>query len=84
VAEAEFTVFPFVTEHLLPHVTAALDEAVASGLAVEVGPLGTRVRGDLDDVLALLDRVQRAAFAHGATKVITRVETDEPSPRQAR
>lgn len=72
-AYAEFSIYPFVTERLEPYVTAALIEARKSGLAVEVGPFGTIVRGDLDAVLDLLRRVQDVAFQHGATSVVTRV-----------
>lgn len=76
-AVAEFSVYPFLTGKLAPYVEAALDEAGRSGLLVQVGPLGTTVRGDLDDILALLERVQRAAFEHGAAKVVTSVTTEE-------
>ncbi len=75
-AIAEFTIYPFVTERLEPYVTAGLEEIRRSGLAAEVGPLGTIVRGDLDVILELLVRVHRAAFQLGATKVVTRVEAE--------
>ncbi|HEY3211310.1 MAG TPA: thiamine-binding protein [Actinomycetota bacterium] len=76
-AFAEFSIYPFVAERLEPYVAAALEEARSSGLDVEVGPLGTTVQGELEDILALLERVQRAAFGHGARKVVTRVELDQ-------
>jgi uncharacterized protein YqgV (UPF0045/DUF77 family) len=76
VAIAEFSIYPFVTDRLEPYVTAALEETRRSGLAVDVGPLGTTVQGDLDLILDLLARVHRAAFQHGATRVVTRVETE--------
>ncbi len=75
-AIAEFTIYPFVTERLEPYVTAGLEEIRRSGLTAEVGPLGTTVQGDLDVILELLVRVHRAAFQHGATKVVTRVEAE--------
>ncbi len=74
-AYAEFTIYPFVTERLEPYVTAALTEAKNSGLAVEVGPFGTIVRGDLPAILDLLRRVQDAAFRYGASAVVSRVTT---------
>ena len=77
VAVAEFSIYPFVTERLEPYVQAALDETRRSGLTVDVGPLGTTVRGDLEEVLSLLERVQRAAFALGATRVVTRVDLED-------
>jgi uncharacterized protein YqgV (UPF0045/DUF77 family) len=82
-AVAEFTIHPFVTERLEPYVEAALEETRRSGLEVEVGPLGTTVRGPLEEVLALLNQVHRVAFAHGATRVVSRVEV-EPAPAGGR
>ena len=76
-AVAEFSIYPFVTERLEPYVTAALEETRRSGLTVDVGPLGTTVRGDLHLILDLLARVHRAAFEHGATRVVTRVEAED-------
>ena len=76
-AVAEFSIYPFVTERLEPYVQAALDETRRSGLSVDVGPLGTTVQGDLDEILSLLERVLRAAFAHGATRVVTRVDIED-------
>ncbi len=77
VAYAEFSIYPFVTERLEPYVTAALIEAKQSGLVVEVGPLGTIVRGDLAAILDLLRRVQEVAFRYGAATVVTRVAATE-------
>jgi len=77
-AVAEFSIYPFVTERLEPYVSAALEETRKSGLSVEVGPLGTTVRGELDQILPLLERVLRVAFAHGARKIVASVESDEP------
>jgi len=82
-AYAEFSIYPFVTERLEPYVTAALIEARQSGLAVEVGPLGTIVRGDLNAVLDLLRRVQDVAFRQGAASVVTRVAGAEDGADQA-
>ncbi len=81
-ALVEFTVYPFVPGRLEPHVAAAVEEARRSGLPIEVGPLGTSVRGELEELVVLLGRVLQAAFAHGATKVVTRLElTEGPSGR---
>ncbi len=77
-AVAEFSIYPFVTERLEPYVSAALEETRKSGLSVEVGPLGTTVRGELDQILQLLERILLVAFAHGARKIVASVESDEP------
>ena len=76
-AVGEFTVYPFVTDRLEPYVMAVFEEAERSGLSVDVGPLGTTVRGPLGEVLELLERVRRTAFASGATKIVTSVELDD-------
>ena len=82
-AYAEFSIYPFVTERLEPYVTAALIEAKQSGLVVEVGPLGTIVRGDLAAILDLLRRVQETAFRYGAATVVTRVAATDGGPSGA-
>lgn len=52
--EAEFTTAPFLGEgdEPPPQVTSALAAARSAGLTVDVGPLGTLVRGNASDVLA--------------------------------
>lgn len=74
---AEFTTEPFHGEGSPPpHVTAALRAAEDAGLECEMGPLGTSVRGDADDVVHALADVLRAALAHGATRVTVQVEQE--------
>jgi uncharacterized protein YqgV (UPF0045/DUF77 family) len=72
----EFTVEPFVQGAPGPHVTAALDAAQASGLAVDFGPFGTTVTGPDDDVLVTLETVVRRALAAGATRVSVQVHRE--------
>lgn len=61
------------------HVDAAIAEVRASGLAFEVGPLGTSVEGPPDDVWPLLRRVHEATLASGAGSVVTVVKVAERS-----
>jgi len=70
----EFTVEPFVQGDPGPHVTAALEAARASGLAVEFGPFGTTVVGPDEVVLAALDSVVRRALEAGATRVSVQLQ----------
>ena len=65
----EFTIEPFVESHPGPHVRAAIDAAVGSGLTVDVGPFGTSVSGDDARVLDTVDAILRAAVSAGATQV---------------
>lgn len=53
------------------HVDAAIAVIACSGLAYEVGPLGTNIEGDPDVVWAILRRAHEATLAHGATSVVT-------------
>ena len=75
---AEFTVEPFISGHPGPHVEAALDAAAAAGLEVDMGPLGTSVEGDDDQVVNAMAAVLHKAMAAGATRVSLQV-TRRPS-----
>ena len=59
------------------HVDAAIAAIAGSGLAYEVGPLGTTVEGDPDVVWATLRRVHEATLAHGATSAVTVIKVLE-------
>jgi uncharacterized protein YqgV (UPF0045/DUF77 family) len=68
--EAEFTTEPFRGEGEPPaYVTEAFAAAQATGVECELGPLGTSVSGDEQDVLAALTAAMSAALAHGAETV---------------
>ena len=72
---AEFTTEPFLAEGDPPaHATEPFEAARSAGLAADLGPFGTTLSGDGDDLLAALGPVLAAAFAHGATRVTMRVE----------
>ena len=66
-ARAEFTVEPFEEGNPGPHVQAAI--AAATPLVADVGPFGTVVEGTIDEVLAAVDTITRAAMDAGATRV---------------
>ncbi|MBA3430508.1 MAG: thiamine-binding protein [Actinobacteria bacterium] len=84
---AEFTIHPSGEGRLEPHVEAGVAAARASGLALEVGPLGTALAGPRPDVLASLNDVLQAAIDAGAEAVEIRVEVQtrmsEGGPRSA-
>ena len=71
---AEFTIHPVVEGRDEPHVAAGVSAARATGLAVDVGPLGTALAGPRAEVLEGLDRVLRAAIDAGAEAVHVKVE----------
>jgi uncharacterized protein YqgV (UPF0045/DUF77 family) len=72
---AEFTVEPFTAGDPGPHVQAAFDAATAAGLDVEIGPFGTAIEGDDEQVIETVATILRASLEHGATRVSVQVET---------
>ena len=76
----EFTTEPFHGEdaaHLPAHVTAAADALTYAGLSPDLGPLGTSVAGDAEQVVPAMARAVEAALASGATRVTLQVERDD-------
>lgn len=76
----EFTTEPFHGEdaaHLPAHVTAAADALTYAGLSPDLGPLGTSVTGDAEQVVPAMARAVEAALASGATRVTLQVERDD-------
>ncbi|MGH9304015.1 MAG: thiamine-binding protein [Acidimicrobiales bacterium] len=78
--ELEFTVEPFDPGAPGPHVEAALRAARAAGGELRVGPFGTLLRAEQDEVLEALAGVVRAAIDAGATRVTLQVAADEKDP----
>ena len=73
---AEFTIEPFEPSNPGPHVRAAIEAAQRSaspGVSVEVGPFGTALLGPADEVLTLVDEVNRAAVANGASRLSVQI-----------
>jgi len=59
------------------HVKAAIAVIQASGLAYEVGALGTTLEGEADQVWATLRGVHEAMLAAGATAGISHIKVAE-------
>ena len=74
---AEFTIHPFTEGGMEPHVSAGVEAAQASGLAVDVGPLGTGLSGSRAEVLGALVEVMDAAIEAGARSIHVKVEVPE-------
>lgn len=62
---------PFANVH------AAIRVIEASGLSYEVGPCGTSVEGEPDEIWPLLRRVHEATLAAGATSTISVIKVFE-------
>ena len=65
------------------HVHAAISVIEASPLTFEVGPLGTTVEGDPDEVWAVLRAVHEACVAAGAVSTISVIKLAESTAADA-
>lgn len=82
-AVLEFTVEPFVPAKPGPHVTASIDAARGSAIAVEVGPFGTTVTATASDIAEITRAVVDAALSNGASRVSLQVSAGtEPADRE--
>ncbi len=59
------------------HVEAAIAVIARSGLTYEVGPLGTSVEGDPEQIWSLLRAVHEAPLAAGALSTISVIKVAE-------
>ncbi len=75
---AEFTVEPFEASAPGPHVLAAIAAAESGAneqVEIEIGPFGTAITGPADQILALVDKVNRAAVNSGASRVSLQISS---------
>jgi uncharacterized protein (TIGR00106 family) len=59
------------------HVAHCLDVLEESGLAYELGPMGTAIEGDLRDVLEAIARMHESTFGDGVVRVLTSITIDD-------
>jgi len=76
-AVAELSVIPIVEGSLRPYVRLAIEEVRKSGLACEVGAMGTTIEGGLDELLKVAGDAHRAVRAAGAGRVVTTIRIDD-------
>ena len=74
---AEFSVTPVVSGPIKPFIDMAVQEIERSGLKHEVGPVGTTVEGNLDNVLDAIKHAHQAVLDLGAERVVTEIRIDE-------
>ncbi len=72
---AEFFVEPFEVGNPGPHVVAAVDAVTALGFEPVIGPFGTTIEGNSDDVIAAVKSLLDAAIAAGASRVSLQINT---------
>jgi uncharacterized protein YqgV (UPF0045/DUF77 family) len=68
---------PGTPEQRYAHVEAAIAAIQSSGLRYEVGPLGTSVEGEPDEVWPLLRAVHEATLRSGADGVVSVVKVGQ-------
>ena len=71
---AEFMIEPFVEGDPGLHVTGAIDAARAHGFEPEIGPFGTAIVGDTEDVLSTVGAVLAASREAGASRVSLQID----------
>jgi uncharacterized protein (TIGR00106 family) len=73
---AEFSIYPMNTEHMSKDVAKVIETLQATGLEYRLGPLGTCIEGDLEQVLAAVRRCHQAV-ASDHERVITTIVIDD-------
>lgn len=77
VVVAEFSVTPLVEGQIKPFIDTAIDQIDKAGLRHEVGPSGTTVEGELDQVMNAIKNAHKAVLDSGVDRVITEIRIDE-------
>ncbi len=70
---AEFTIEPFEEGRPGSHVVKAIEAAEASGAEVSVGPFGTKVEGNRDEIVRAVGAALDASLSEGASQVTVTV-----------
>jgi uncharacterized protein (TIGR00106 family) len=73
---AEFSINPMNTEHMSRDVARVIETLEATGLGYRLGPMGTCVEGDLDQILTAIRRCHQAV-AGSHERVITTIVIDD-------
>ena len=76
----EFFVEPFIEGRPGRHVKAAIDEAAARGLEVQVGPFGSVALGDLEALIDAAGPLLRSALAAGADRISLHLTNGSSNP----
>ncbi len=72
----EFSVYPLDGTHLSKDIAKAIEILEATGLPYQLGPMGTCVEGNWDEVLAAVRRCHQAV-AQNHERVITSIVIDD-------
>ena len=76
----EFFVEPFIEGRPGRHVTAAIEEAAARGLEVQIGPFGSVAHGELEALIDAASPLLRSALSAGADRISLHITTGSHHP----
>jgi uncharacterized protein (TIGR00106 family) len=78
-AVAQVSVVPVGTAgaSISRHVAHCLDVLEETGLAYELGPMGTAIEGELREVLEAIARMHEGTFGEGVVRVLTNITIDD-------
>jgi uncharacterized protein YqgV (UPF0045/DUF77 family) len=73
----EFVIEPFVEGSPGRHVRSGIEAMAARGLDVSMGPFGSSVSGEIEELANAVGAMVSAAVNDGARRVLVEVVTDE-------
>ncbi|MEN8238764.1 MAG: thiamine-binding protein [Actinomycetota bacterium] len=73
----EFVIEPFVEGSPGPHVRSGIDAMAERGLDVSMGPFGSSVTGNVEELADAIGAMVSAAAVDGARRVLVEVVMDE-------
>jgi uncharacterized protein YqgV (UPF0045/DUF77 family) len=73
----EFVIEPFTEGSPGPHVMAGIAAIETQGLSVSMGPFGSTVTGEVDEVSGAIGLMVAAAAQDGADRVLVEVVIDK-------
>ncbi len=74
----DFVIEPFSEDAPGPHVMSGIKAIETSGLEVSMGPFGSTVSGEVDEVSEAIGAMVSAAARDGANRVLVEVVIDPP------
>ena len=73
----EFVIEPFVEGSPGPHVRSGIEAMAARGLGVSMGPFGSSVSGEVEELSEAIGAMVAAAANDGARRVLVEVVLNE-------
>lgn len=73
---AEFSIYPMATEHMSRDVAKVIETLESTGLTYHLGPMGTTVEGNWDQVMTAIQRCHHVV-ALNHDRVVTTIVIDD-------